>query len=216
MDAKERTISNVLTEQIRYEIPPYQRPYSWKKENAQQLVDDVWEAYESNDQEYFIGSLITIERDRDKLYDVVDGQQRLTTLNVVFARLRDWITDEAAKAELGKRILPRNVLTGEAEAPRLLLRRSDQSFFLRHILESQAVAEKDRQSLEAGPQLRLLENAEAVDEFCRTKSQQALKLFANYLLSKVYVVFVTTHSLQSAYRLFNVLNARGLALSKLT
>src|SRR6266480_3179940 len=108
MKAEERTISNILTEQICYEIPPYQRPYSWGRENVQQLLEDVWEAYEAEDSEYFIGSLITIERERDHRYDVVDGQQRLTTLNLIFARLRDHITDDAVKADLGKRILPRN------------------------------------------------------------------------------------------------------------
>jgi uncharacterized protein with ParB-like and HNH nuclease domain len=65
----------------------------------------------------------------DKLYDVVDGQQRLTTLNLILARLRDHIKDDAAKAYLGNRILPKNVLTGEAEKPRLTIRAKDQSFF---------------------------------------------------------------------------------------
>ena len=89
MEATERTIGQILTEQIRYEIPPYQRPYSWDKTNVEHLLDDLWEAFEANDEEYFIGSLITIEQDKNALYEVVDGQQRLTTLNLIFARLRD-------------------------------------------------------------------------------------------------------------------------------
>ena len=93
------------------------------------------EAYEAEDSEYFIGSVITIEKERDRRYDVVDGQQRLTTLNLILARLRNHITDEAAKADLGKRILPRDVYTGEAETPRLLLRKKDETFFRKHILE---------------------------------------------------------------------------------
>jgi hypothetical protein len=212
MKAEERTISSILTEQICYTIPPYQRPYSWEKDNVQQLLDDVWEAYDAGDSEYFIGSLITIEKTRDRQYDVVDGQQRLTTLNLVFARLRDRIIDEAAKAELGKRILPRNVLTGEAETPRLLLRKKDQSFFRKHVLEAQPLSPRDREGLER-PQRRIIENLEVMDAFCEGRAQQVLKLFANYLLTRVYVVFVTTESWQSAYRLFNVLNARGLSLS---
>jgi len=87
MEAAERTISQILTEQIRYEIPAYQRPYSWEKANVEQLLDDVWEAFEANDEEYFIGSLITIEREKGRLYDVVDGQQRLTTLNLILTNL---------------------------------------------------------------------------------------------------------------------------------
>jgi hypothetical protein len=212
MKAEERTISNILTEQICYEIPPYQRPYSWEKENVQQLLDDIWEAYTEKDSEYFIGSLITIERERDRRYDVVDGQQRLTTLNLMLARMRDRITDDAVKADLGKRILPRNVYTGEAETPRLLLRKKDQHFFRKHVLEAQVLSDKDRDDLEA-PRRHLVENGEVVDAFCQPKTQQELKLFANFVLSRVYVVFVTTYSWQSAYRLFNVLNARGIPLS---
>lgn len=212
MRAEERTIGNILTEQICYEIPPYQRPYSWKKEHVQQLLEDVWEAYESGDKEYFIGSLITIEKEKTQRYDVVDGQQRLATLNLVFARLRDHITNDAAKEELGKRILPRNVLTGEAETPRLILRKTDQSFFRRHVLEAQPIPLKDRETLDA-PQQRIAENLETIDEFCKDKNEQALKLFANYILQTVFVVFVNTDSWKSAYRLFNVLNARGLSLS---
>lgn len=213
MKAEESTVGHILTDQICYEIPPYQRPYSWKSENVQQLLEDVWEAYENRDEEYFIGSLITIEIEKGKRYDVVDGQQRLTTLNLILARLRDHIEDEAAKAVLGKRVLPRNELTGETETPRLLLRRKDQSFFRRHVLNSEALPPAaERSSLDA-PQQRITENLETIDLFLRQKGQLTLKLFANYLLMKVYVVFVKTDSLKSAYRLFNVLNARGMSLS---
>lgn len=212
MKAEERTVSKILTEQICYEIPPYQRPYSWGKENVQELLEDLWEAYSEKDDEYFIGSLITIERKRDRNYEVVDGQQRLTTLNLIFARLRDHIEDEAAQEELGKRILPRNVLTGESETPRLVLRKKDQSFFRKYILESTPANELKPSDLEK-PQRHLIENLHVVDQFLADKEQWELKLFANYILTKVYVVFVNTDSLKSAYRLFNVLNARGLPLS---
>ena len=65
----------------------------------------------------------------------------------------------------------------------------------------------------ATPQRHLAENLKTVDKFCADKTQQVLKLFANYFLTKVYVVFVAAYSWQSAYRLFNVLNARGMSLS---
>ena len=215
MEAAERTISQILTEEIRYEIPPYQRPYSWEKANVEQLLEDVWEAYEAKDEEYFIGSLITIEREKGRRYDVVDGQQRLTTLNLVFARLRDAV-DEPARSELGRRVLPRNALTGEEESPRLTLRQRDQNFFRRHVLSSKEISPAIRAEIvkvQDAPKQRIVENLDAIDEFISRHDQKALRLFANYLLTKVYVVFVTTSSWQSAYRLFNVLNARGMALS---
>ena len=215
MEAAERTIGQILTEQIRYEIPLYQRPYSWEKGNVEQLLDDVWDSFEANDEEYFIGSLITIERSKDKLYDVVDGQQRLTTLNLIFARLRDAVSEQA-KSTLGQRVLPKNELTGEEEAPRLMLRQKDRSFFRRHVLASEKITEailREIKNKRDAPKIRLAENLDVIDNFLAQKDEKSIRLFADYLLTKVYVVFVTTASLQSAYRLFNVLNARGMPLS---
>ena len=215
MKAEERTIGQILTEQRRYEIPPYQRPYSWDKTNVEHLLEDLWEAFGAKDEEYFIGSLITIEQDKNTLYEVVDGQQRLTTLNLIFARLRDAV-DQPAKSELGKRVLPKNELTGEEETPRLNLRKKDQEFFRRHVLGGQDISKtnlRQLQQLQDIPKIRIAENLQAIDEFFDDADESQLKLFANYLLTKVYVVFVTTASWHSAYRLFNVLNARGLPLS---
>lgn len=114
--------------------------------------------------------------------------------------------------ELGKRILPRNALTKESDTPRLLLRKKDQSFFRRHVLEAQPILSTGREALDA-PQQRIAENLDEVDDFCRNRSEDTLSSFANYILTMVYVVFVNTDSWKSAYRLFNVLNARGLSLS---
>lgn len=216
MEASERKILQVLTEEAQYQIPPYQRPYSWGADNVSQLLDDVWIAYEDQDDEYFLGSLITIETKKDVMYEVVDGQQRLTTLNLILARLRDHVVDEAAKNKIGKHILPRNELTGETEKPRLSLRAKDQRFFERHILKSEAVSQATLNKIQKendAPKIKILEAVEVIDKFFDGLDQRVLKLFANYLLSNVYVVFVTAGSFRSAYRLFNVLNARGVQLS---
>lgn len=77
MNAEQCTINKMLTEQIRYTIPPYQRPYSWRRENVRQLLEDLWDAYQAREAEYFVGSIITIKKDRNEHYEIVDGQQRL-------------------------------------------------------------------------------------------------------------------------------------------
>ncbi len=71
-----------------YQIPDYQRPYSWNDEQIEQLWDDVYSAMESNDESYFLGPMILI-RTKDGYFEVVDGQQRLTTLTILFCVLRD-------------------------------------------------------------------------------------------------------------------------------
>lgn len=212
MNAEEKTIGQILTESLRYEIPPYQRPYSWDQDNVRELLEDVEEAFNEEDPEYFIGSLITIERERNVLYEVVDGQQRLTTLNLIFARLRDHIEDPAAKQEVAKRILPSNPLTGATESPRLKLRAVDHAFFHRHVLQGHALPDEDRRELDE-TKARIMKNVEVIDGFLAERTQAWLKAYASFVLSKVFVVLVGTESFKSAYRLFNVLNDRGMSLS---
>jgi len=84
--------------------------------------------------------------------------------------------------------------------------------FLKYILEGQSITEDKIKTLEI-PKQNLIRNAYVVDEFCQDKTEQELKLLADFILSSVYIVFVTTYSFKSAYRLFNVLNARGMPLS---
>lgn len=210
MEAREHSINQILTEQIIYQIPAYQRPYSWGTDEALQLLNDIWDAYKRNDNEYFIGSIITVKEEKNEPYEVVDGQQRLTTLNLIFAALRDCIDDVAAKVEIEKRIYPKNALISDEGKPRLVLRKSDQEFFLNHILKGEQLNSK---KLDA-PKENLKENLNEIKSFLtKEKSDQDRKLFANHLLQKVYVVLVTTDSHESAYRLFNVLNSTGLQLS---
>ena len=74
----------------RYTIPLYQRAYSWSDAEIEQLIDDVYDAEEGSDK-YYIGSLIVFER--GNCYEVIDGQQRLTTLMLLLAYLRDSAKD---------------------------------------------------------------------------------------------------------------------------
>ena len=71
-----------------YQIPDYQRPYSWTAEQIEQLWDDVLSAMESNEESYFLGPMILIKTN-EGYFEVVDGQQRLTTLTILFCVLRD-------------------------------------------------------------------------------------------------------------------------------
>lgn len=212
MKAEERNIGGVLTEQIRYEIPPYQRPYSWEAEHVNDLLSDIAEAFEAKDREYFIGSLITIELEPNARYEVVDGQQRLTTLNLIFARLKEAIQSPEAKQAIGSRILPRNPLTGQVETPRLTLRQKDHGFFRDHVLNGKPIADVVAGNLE-GAKARIAQNIAATDAFLGSRTQDWLMKYANYILQNVFVVTVKTENFQSAYRLFNVLNDRGLGLS---
>lgn len=76
-----------------YQIPIYQRPYQWTEENCEELLNDLFENYEDHgEDDYFCGSLVFIQSDKDNKTDIVDGQQRLSTfilLAKVLATLYD-------------------------------------------------------------------------------------------------------------------------------
>lgn len=81
---QELSIGDVFNsaENVTYEIPIYQRNYAWGKDEIEALVRDVWDACEMDKDTYFIGTLVTFDKGDNK-YEVIDGQQRLTTLYLV-------------------------------------------------------------------------------------------------------------------------------------
>jgi len=62
-----------------YEIPIYQRNYAWGQDEISALIQDVYDAYKANKSTYYIGTLVTFHKG-DNIYEVIDGQQRLTTI----------------------------------------------------------------------------------------------------------------------------------------
>jgi uncharacterized protein with ParB-like and HNH nuclease domain len=78
-----------------YQIPDYQRPYSWDKDNLSDLIEDLTDAFNNNsDENYFCGSLVVVENKKEDRYDVIDGQQRLTTFTIIFCVFRDFFEEK--------------------------------------------------------------------------------------------------------------------------
>lgn len=73
-------------EKLTYEVPIYQRNYAWEKEEIFTFIQDVYDACNSNRHNYYIGTLVTFHKG-DQVYEVIDGQQRLTTINLVLGAL---------------------------------------------------------------------------------------------------------------------------------
>lgn len=98
-DLKEIAVSKVFTDKSKYLIPIYQRNYAWEETQIEQLIDDIDSYdYDSNGK-YFLGSLIVNKTDND-VYEVIDGQQRLTTLFLLKKCLGDEVSKEALQFEV--------------------------------------------------------------------------------------------------------------------
>lgn len=219
MEAKESKLEDIFNNQREYEIPIYQRPYSWEEKQVDDLLNDLWDEFEENledigNAEYFIGSIISIEREEGKFFEIVDGQQRLTTLNLLFATLIDLLNGTDAAKDIEGRIRPTDPYKDTKGRPRLIVREKDRGLFDK-ILQGEV---KNLPEQCSDSQRRMIENYKFIKEFIDEKGRNEaapnrLRDFAGYLLRNVYVVFVKTSNFDSAYRLFNVLNDRGLPLT---
>jgi Uncharacterized conserved protein len=84
---KELSISDIYNgDKVTYEVPIYQRNYAWEKDEISALIQDVYDAYAAEKQTYFIGTLVSYHKG-DQIYEVIDGQQRLTTINIILGAM---------------------------------------------------------------------------------------------------------------------------------
>lgn len=90
-EIKSLTIESLFNDE--YIIPIYQRNYAWGKTEIEQLIADVADAQHQNKKKYYIGSLVVYKR-TDGKYEVIDGQQRLTTLSLIMSVLGETIQQQ--------------------------------------------------------------------------------------------------------------------------
>ena len=76
-----------------YEVPIYQRNYAWEKDEISALIQDVYDAFSAKKLTYFIGTLVSFHKG-DQVYEVIDGQQRLTTINLVLGALGIFVNNK--------------------------------------------------------------------------------------------------------------------------
>src|SRR5260370_25753655 len=80
----------------RLKVSPRQRDYRWREHHVKTLLEDVAKAMDSDDQEYFLGTIGTIPGP-DGLLDIIDGQQRLATMSIVLSRIRAFLLSTAPR-----------------------------------------------------------------------------------------------------------------------
>ncbi|WP_395406892.1 DUF262 domain-containing protein [Pseudoduganella sp. UC29_106] len=118
IEGKIEPIGKLFSSDFFFTVPDYQRPFAWEESNFQDLVDDLEEA--RNGQQYFLGTLVLHKRGGKNNYDIVDGQQRITSLLILLACLRDMINDPKFKKSLQDKIVQEeNKVDGIPELPRV-------------------------------------------------------------------------------------------------
>ncbi len=201
--------------QYYFQVPDYQRPYAWEKQHAEQLFDDLFNSV--RDSEYFLGNIILRESKKQgntTFYELIDGQQRLTTLQILLACMRDAVNESAFKTTLQDKIFqPANPVDGIPAKVRLEVK--DPEFFLKLIQESGSTKTFEPDNKLTDPQRRMVAARDlfkAKLETCKETEIQSLISFVNQYCVMMYL---STKDFDNAYRLFSIINDRGLQLRRI-
>lgn len=221
LTAKEQSLAKIFSDEYVFTIPGYQRPYAWGTEQAQELLDDLLTALPAASEQltdaapYFLGSIVLIKSETSPEATVVDGQQRLTTLTLLLAAIRAAVQDVSVQTGITKRIYEHGDVVSATQARyRLSLRERDRDFFRKYVQHEdglQTLTQLDTRLPDA--QARLRANAQVFADELTTLDQGELVRLVQFIITRCYLVTVATPDLDSAYRIFGVLNSRGLDLS---
>lgn len=206
-----------------YQIPIYQRPYQWGKEQCEELLNDLFESYEDHEEDdYFCGSLVFIQLDKDNKTDIVDGQQRLSTfilLAKVLATLYSERLDPIIQEYLQESWSDRHEDGEKKKRKRLdfdLVGFSAKKDFQDALdFFDDLDASKGENSKSNAPSKgknSYLKNAICLKDYLEKKEIADINDFIEWLYFKVNFITITCSDADKALRIFNVLNARGLPL----
>ncbi|GAA7210172.1 hypothetical protein HpBGD73_00390 [Helicobacter pylori] len=212
IESNDLNLRDILKDELYYQIPIYQRPYQWTEENCEKLLDDLFFNYEDDrESDYFCGSLVLILISEDskkaKTYDIVDGQQRLSTF-ILLAKVLATLYSERLTEE-SKDYLQESLITKYGKKDRLNFSavgfnsKKDFQYALTSFNDVPISNNKNN----------YLKNAICLKNYLRKKEIEDINDFIEWLYLKVVFITIICPDADKALRIFNVLNARGLALN---
>ncbi len=226
IEGKACQLKDILTTELSayYQIPTYQRPYQWTEENCEKLLDDLLYSYECyKESDYFCGSLVLIAISKDSetnatTYDIVDGQQRLSTfilLAKVLATLYDKDLNKTSRDFLEKSLGD----TDGEKRKRLIFDtiglNAEKDFQNALDFFDDLDASKGENSKSNAPSKgknSYLKNVICLKNYLEKKEIVDINHFIRWLYLRVIFIKTTCSNISMALRIFSVLNARGLPL----
>lgn len=205
-----------------FRVPDYQRPYVWGTDQVNDLLDDVsqW-GLSRPDSEYFLGSIVLQRREQNGFteYDLLDGQQRLSTLLLIHAVGRDLTKDNDLAASCRQTIFQKgNRYDNIPERIRIMydVRDEVREFVDKFIKPDKGTNnEEGLQEALKSQDLSVRNLTNALLEIRRFFTQDdavSLESFFQFFRNKVLMVYVASPDLDDAFRMFTVLNDRGMKL----
>ena len=204
----------------KYSIPPFQRDFSWEKDQIQEFWEDAWNTYDEKVDNYFFGPVVLIDKNRSDTLKIVDGQQRITTLNIFMILIRDILKSNGndVLATRIEAIFKQLEISQSNSPPKLVLNQNNNHFFEENIFPYSDPETKSNLPI---PQLKtnglLLKAYKQLFSEIKKKpvlqTDDNLAQFAEKILKSFEVIIIKVDSERKAYRIFATLNQRGKNLA---
>lgn len=208
--AQESTLSDLLRPGLQLAMPPYQRSYSWDKDEVNDLLNDLTQACDKNTS-HFIGAIVLV-REKEGRFLIVDGQQRLTTLTILLAVLRDLETDQVRADAIHQLIADSEGANGDAnEIWRITLNHIDGPYFREAIQTRGATLQNDIDANESESQVRMAANMQILRTAAQKMGPDTQRKLVDTIINNLLLVRVVVEDWDGGYNVFRVLNTRGKA-----
>lgn len=202
----------------RFKVPAYQRSYAWEVEHIDALLNDISEAISNKEKEYFLGSIVVTSADSNR-FEVVDGQQRLTTISLIILAIKEIFQredDHEVVVSVKSDFLASTDRRTKEREPKLILNEIDNEVFQDLIEDFDQTKSK---KLRRPSHKRLVAAAthcfKYLDELCAKSkdSEEELHTWLDYIEKSLKVIVVVAPDDSNAFIIFETLNDRGLELA---
>lgn len=224
LNAETDTFGGIIKGDNKFKVPLYQRDYSWNKTHWNDLWLDI-ETNRNNGSKHYMGSVVLVSRNK-KQYDIIDGQQRLTTLTILVLAVVDTLND-LVKREIDiennkKRIellitdfIGKKSLSSLNYENKIELNESNNPFFSTYLtnfrkpINIKSTIKSNKLLFDCFNYYKEL----IKDEIFIEENVSALVSFVEYVSDSLLFIQITATDDLSAYLIFETLNDRGLDLS---
>ncbi|GAA5501652.1 hypothetical protein Dxin01_01388 [Deinococcus xinjiangensis] len=203
-----------------FTVPDYQRDFAWTAEEVDDLWQDITNSLSRKNEEYFLGAIVLSDTNNPKIREIVDGQQRLASLSMIFAAIRNaWekrLSGVKQAAQVSDLYLGNVDRATQKVIPKLTLNANNRRIFQEHILDGMDVANLGKLSKSDKLVHAAFKRIEEHLDIYLKKSSDPLSQIVeleDFLSHKVQIITIETLDDSDAFIIFETLNDRGMDLA---
>jgi len=199
-------------------VPFYQRPYKWEDKNISDLFNDIHNAISNDENEYFLGTIVFSKKEDSSELEIVDGQQRITSIVIFLSSIRDYFESNNKQKQASS--IQNDFISGydrqrDDNLPKLKLGQLDNTFFRKYIVDKEIEEKPSKDShrrIVAAKQLSI----ERIEKLAKASNQDLnlLHEWIKFIEEKLKVVSIIVPSEANAFTIFETLNDRGMELAQ--